>query len=56
MWNAQGADLRFQENRKGISIKFLWWNLNNELTALIINELHTFLISNTFIQLNLSVV
>ena len=49
MWNAQGADLK-QLNGKGITIKFLWWNLNYELTALINNELHTFLISNTFFQ------
>ena len=27
---------------KWTSIKFLWWNLNYELTALITNELHNF--------------
>ena len=43
--NAQGLDL----------IKLLLWNLIYELTALIINELHIFFISNTFFQLNLSV-
>ena len=53
--NAQGTDLK-QWNGKWISIKFLYWNLNFELTAMIINELHTFFISNTFFQLNLSVV
>ena len=40
-WNAQGADLN-QWNGKWTSIKFLWWNLNYELTALITNELHNF--------------
>ena len=54
-WNAQGADLK-QWNGKCISIKFLWWNLNYEVTSLINNELHTFLVSNTFFQPNLSVV
>ena len=54
-WNGQWVDLK-QCNGKCISIKFLWWNLNYELTALIINELHTFFISNIFFQLNRSVV
>ena len=40
--NAPGAYLK-QWNGRCISIKFLLWNLNYELTALIINELHTFL-------------
>ena len=34
-WNAHGADLK-QRNRKFISIKFIWWNLNYEVTSLII--------------------
>ena len=51
-WNAQGADLK-QWNGKCIS--FLRWNLNYEVTTLIINELYTFLIRNTFFKLSLSV-
>ena len=36
-------------------ISFLRWNVNYEVTTLIINELHTFFIRNTFFQLILSV-
>ena len=50
-WNAQEVDLE-QWNAKCISIQFLWWNLNYELTSTINNELHTFQISNAFFSLN----
>ena len=40
-WNGQEADLK-PWNGKWTSIKFIWWNLNYELTALITNELHSF--------------
>ena len=53
-WNAQGADLK-QWNGNVISIKFIWWNLNFEVTTLIINELPSFFISNTFFELSLTV-
>ena len=36
-------------------ISFLRWNVNYEVTTLIINELHTFFIRNAFFQLILSV-
>ena len=49
--NAPGAYLK-QWNGRCISIKFLLWNLNYELTTLIINELHFFFLSKTFFQLN----
>ena len=46
------ADLK-QWNGKWIS--FQRWNLNYEVTTLIINELHTFFISNTIFKFSLSV-
>ena len=48
----RGADLK-QWNGKCIS--YLRWNVNYKVTTLIINELHTFFISNVFFQLSLSV-
>ena len=53
-WNEQGADLK-QQNGKYISIKFLWWKWNYEVTILIINGLHTFFYKQHLFQLSLNV-